>query len=133
MGPPNNRNVNMMPFIYGDESSLPPDLRCYQACIDQCPVHNRAEEVGKVYYLTVHETYVDPGMAQRREGLHVEAPGTILEQNAPAFEPGRAPHRWGWGGTSDVLQGGIYMASSVADTSRIYDAIVNNSIPGITD
>eukprot|EP00558_Chaetoceros_sp_UNC1202_P000942 CAMPEP_0197258838 /NCGR_PEP_ID=MMETSP1429-20130617/83210_1 /TAXON_ID=49237 /ORGANISM="Chaetoceros sp., Strain UNC1202" /LENGTH=383 /DNA_ID=CAMNT_0042723025 /DNA_START=54 /DNA_END=1205 /DNA_ORIENTATION=- len=128
---PNNRNVNMMPFVFGDKKSLPVDLRCYQPCIDMCPVTK--DQIGQVYYLTVHETYVDPGKAQRREGLHIEAPGTILEENAPAFVLGHDPHSWGMGGCADVFTGGIYMASSVADTSRLYDAIVDNSIPGITD
>jgi len=129
---PNQHNVNMLPFIYGNESSLPVDLRCYQPCIDACPISET--EVGKVCYLTVHESYVDPHQAQRREGLHIEAPGTILEENVPAFTPGHE-HHWGGGEfeDTDIYEGGIYMASSVANTSRVYDAIVDNSIPGIAD
>jgi len=130
---PKNRNVNMMPFIFGDISTLPLELRCYEECIKACPVSS--SDVGKVFYLTVHESYVDPASAQRREGLHIEAPGTILEEGAPAFSPG-SEHEWGRGMffEPDHYEGGIYMASSVSNTSRLYDAIVdNNSVSGIVD
>jgi hypothetical protein len=129
---PANRNVNMMPFIYGDPSSLPPELQCYQQCIEACPVS--PTEIGRVFYLTVHESYVDPDSAQRREGLHIEAPGTIIEEGAAAFTPG-IEHHWGCGVFfgADQYEGGIYMASSVESTSRIFDAIVDNSVPGIVD
>lgn len=129
---PNNRNVNMMPFIFGDISTLPPELRCYEECIGACPVSS--SDYGKVFYLTVHESFVDPASAQRREGLHIEAPGTILEEGAPAFSPG-TEHHWGIGMfyEADRYEGGIYMASSVSNTSRLYDAVVDNTVPGIVD
>ena len=92
--PPKNRNVNMMPFIFGDMSSLPIDLRCFAKCIKACPVS--PSDIGKVFYLTVQETYVDPESTQRREGLHIEAPGTLLEEGSPAFSPG-PEHHWGIG------------------------------------
>jgi len=131
--PPNNRNVNMMPFVYGDNSSLPEELRCYQECIDACPI--LSSDIGKIFYLTVHESYVNLETAQRREGLHIETPGSILDENAPAFSPGKE-HEWGRGMffEPDHYEGGIYMASNVSNTSRIYDAIVDsNSMPGIVD
>ena len=54
---PQDRNVNMMPFVFGDEFSLPDDLRCYHALIEKCPYLD--EEIGKVGYLTVHESYIE--------------------------------------------------------------------------
>lgn len=131
---PNNRNVNMMPFIYGDPESLPEDLRCYSHCIGACTIS--ISEKGKVFYLTVHESCVKADRTQRREGLHIEAPGVfpLSGQNAPEFSPGRE-HHWGGGHFygPDHYEGGIYFASSVGNTSRIYDAIVDKSIPGIVD
>ncbi len=129
---PNNRNVNMMPFIYGDISSLPPDLQCYEDCIKACPISS--SEKGKIYYLTVHESYVEPESSQRRGGLHIEAPGNIHDYMTNSFSPGRE-HHWGVGFfySPDKYEGGIYMASSVSDTSRIYDALVDNSVQDIVD
>mmetsp|Transcript_26977 Transcript_26977/g.45998 ORF Transcript_26977/g.45998 Transcript_26977/m.45998 type:complete len:397 (-) Transcript_26977:185-1375(-) len=131
---PSNRNVNMMPFIFGDKDSLPDDLQCYFPLIEKCPYMK--DDIGKVGYLTVHESYVDIGEAQRREGLHIESPGVFSDVDAKstAFTPG-VEHRWGmgvfWG--PDRYDGGIYMASSVKGTSKIWDALVDSTVPGIVD
>ena len=61
---PADRNVNMLPFIFGDKESLPDNLQCYFPLIEQCPYLK--DDLGKVGYLTVHESYVDVGKAQRR-------------------------------------------------------------------
>ena len=34
-------------------------------------------DLGKVYYLTIQETWVEPGDSQRRPGLHVDSPGKV--------------------------------------------------------
>jgi len=130
---PANRNVNMMPFIFGDIKSLPDDLQCYFPLIEQCPY--MADERGKVGYLTVHESYIDVGQTQRREGLHIESPGFFNDDpNAASFTPG-VEHPWGMGVFfgPDRYEGGIFMASSVADTSEVWDALVDNRVPGIVD
>jgi hypothetical protein len=130
---PADRNVNMMPFIFGDADSLPDNLRCYFDCIEQCPYLQ--EEVGKIGYLTVHESYVKANQAQRREGLHIESPGVFCDDaDAPAFTPG-IEHRWGQGVFfgPDRYEGGIYMASSVEDTSIVWDALVDKNAKGIVD
>jgi hypothetical protein len=131
---PAERNVNMMPFIFGNKSSLPDDLQCYHELIEQCPYMR--DEIGKVGYLTVHESYVDVGKAQRREGLHIESPGVFCddEPNAAAFSPG-VEHPWGQGVFlgPDRYEGGIYMASSVSNTSEVWDALVDKNVSGIVD
>ena len=133
--PPNGRNVNMMPFIFGDVNSLPEDLKCYHECIMKCPMQdsNGVEATGKVCYLTVHESFVNPQEIQRRGGLHIEAPGTTFSK-APGFDPA-TEHHWGIGHyyDTDKFHGGIFMASSVANTSRLFNAVVDNSVPGIVD
>lgn len=130
---PADRNVNMMPFILGEMSSLPEGLQCYyDNAIEKCPFGDG--DLGKVAYLTVHESYVEPGSAQRREGLHIETPGIIAQDNNPAFAPG-LEHRWGQGVFfgPDRYEGGIYMASNVANTSEVWDALVDKKIKGIVD
>jgi hypothetical protein len=130
---PAGRNVNMMPFRLGDKSSLPDDLQSYHELIEKCPYME--DEIGKVGYLTVHECYVDVGEAQRREGLHIESPGVFSDDpNASAFTPG-VEHRWGMGVFfgPDRYEGGIYMASSVSNTSEVWDALVDKTVRGIVD
>ena len=133
---PADRNVNMMPFILGDQDSLPENLQCYHPLIEQCPYV--MEEVGKVAYLTVHESFVKVGDAQRRQGLHIESPGIFPDGDdspaAASFTPG-VEHPWGMGVFfgPDHYEGGIYFASNVSDTSEVWDALVDCSVPGIVD
>jgi hypothetical protein len=64
--------VNMLPFIMGDKESLPEDLKPYYKLIELCCVEKTQD--GKVCYLTLQESDVTAGQAQRRPGLHIEAP-----------------------------------------------------------
>jgi len=105
--------------------------------------HGRhAPEVGKVCYLTIQESLVDKGTSQRRPGLHVDHPGTVRIKNeiihpAKKGEGQSTPytgHNWGSGGAHIintegawdrmnfvVMTGGIYMATSVPDSSMAWD------------
>uniref|UniRef100_A0A7S1Z5R4 Uncharacterized protein n=1 Tax=Ditylum brightwellii TaxID=49249 RepID=A0A7S1Z5R4_9STRA len=126
---PADRNVNMLPFIFGDKSSLPANVQCYYDCIETCPYPE--DYIGKVGYLTVHESYVEAGVTQRRKGLHIEAPGSSQEA---AFTPG-LEHAWGMGifYGPDMYEGGIYVASNLSNTSEVWDALVHKDTPGIVD
>lgn len=104
------RFVNMMPFVMGDHSSLPPDLRCYAPMIDACGVEDA--ELGRVGYLTVDERVV-AGESHRRGGVHTEGWGTV-----------------GWGGGNWGGRRGLYVANSVADTCRLYDAEIRDTPRG---
>ena len=131
--PPANSNVNMLPFIFGSKESLPGDLQCYHSLIEKCPYMR--EEIGKVGYLTVHESHVDATKAQRREGLHIESPGVFQDaQDQASFQPA-LEHHWGMGVMfgHDRFEGGIFMASSVSNTSEVWDALVDKNCPGIVD
>jgi len=114
----------MLPFVLGDESSLPSDLQPYYSLVAQCPVME--EELGKVCYLTVSEGYITKDSTQRRGGLHIEAPCTKLESSY--FLAGRE-HQWGCGVafTPDELYGGLYMASNLSDTCSVYNALVDQT------
>lgn len=139
---PNNRNVNMMPFIIGDIHTLPEELKCYYPLIETCPYDD--EEIGEVGYLTVHESFVEKDDAQRRQGLHIEAPGGTIRKPSVVstgdggsgscrFSPS-VEHHWGMGVFfgCDRYWGGMYVASNVDDTNRVWDALVHD-VPGIVD
>lgn len=120
--------VNMMPFILGDESTLPPELRGYVPLIAQC---DRLER-GRVAYLTVNESLVTAGASQRRGGVHTEGTATV----------GWGGGSWGggsWGGGTKPVEPipgqpmpaapskklGLYMASTDG-SCRIWDAITHD-------
>ncbi|KAL3944642.1 MAG: hypothetical protein SGBAC_001302 [Bacillariaceae sp.] len=130
---PSDRNVNMLPFRFGRKESLPEDLQCYYPLIEKCPCNS--DEYGKVGYLTVHESAVDATKAQRRDGLHIETPGIFRgTTKAASFIPGEEDVGWGWGTYfPDRYEGGIYIASSVSNTSQVWDALVDKRSPGIVD
>ena len=121
---PHDINVNMLPFILGDKSSLPDELLPYYPLIEKCPVME--EEMGKVCYLTVSESYVNEDATQRRSGLHIEAPR--VELGASSFVAGQE-HHWGCGVaySPDELYGGLYMASNVSNTCAVYNALIDKN------
>jgi hypothetical protein len=131
---PAGRNVNTMPLIVGSKDTLPDDPMCYYPLIEQCPYPYMADEIGTVGYLTVHESYIDTESAQRRKGIHIESPGLFCDDHAAAFLPWRN-YPWGlrvcWG--PDKYEGDTSMASSVANTREVCDALVNKNVPGIVD
>jgi len=103
------RNVNMMPFIMGDASSLPSDLHDYLPMIEACPIE---DEAGKVGYLTVDERYVGDG-SHRRGGVHTEGFGPVGVGD------------WGGGGWGG--RRGLYIANSVPNSCVLYDARVEDT------
>lgn len=129
--PPMDRDVNMLPFVMGDIESLPDDLKpYYDTLIASCPV--KEDELGKVCYLTVSEGLIRPGTTQRRPGLHIEAPGSMSGPGGSfvaAWE-----HHWGRGSayTADEFNGGLYMASNLGRTCRVWDALVSKG-EGLVD
>lgn len=103
-----NLQCNMMPFRMGQMCSLPLKYHGYWDLLDACQIPN--EELGKVGYLTISESFVEKDETQRRPGLHVE--------KHPAF-------RWGsWGDKA-----GLFMASNVDDTCRIWNCYVETPGP----
>jgi len=137
--PPKGRNVNMLPFVMGNEKSLPRDLRpYYMSVIAKCPVND--EEYGKVLYLTISEGVVEASNTQRRSGLHVEAASGVGGVGG-AFEAGTESN-WGGGvgdwycgdleGKPDTFDGGLYMASNKNDTCMLWDALIAKK-QGIVD
>ena len=166
----------MMPFLVGqtfEECQLPENLRPYWPMIEAClypemnrawhhlwPSKQRPSELGKVNYLTVHESFVEEGTSQRRPGLHVDMPGVVKVKNKDPVVPGTTfsehpvknlnsggdklfkgdgssspylDHHWGVGCAHLIpldseerfeLVGGIYLASSMANTCRVWNVSV---------
>ena len=105
-------NVNMMPFVMGDLSSVPEELRGYAPLIEACDLPE--SELGKIGYLTIDERYVGKG-THRRAGLHTEGFGDTS---------------WGGGGGWGGRVGGLYMANSVPNSCALYDMAVEASGAG---
>jgi len=164
-----------MPFICGEsfeDYKLPDFLRPYSDLIYLCLQHHSYREthhlwpksifpsdLGKVYYLTIQESEVDPGQSQRRPGLHVDSPGWVKIKDVGGtrnVEKGSGSshfynaHRWGAGSchvfnrdTNDdkdvwnifdddlyVTFGGIYIASNVPDSTRVWNCAVDGEVIG---
>lgn len=128
---PLDRSVNMLPFILGEKKSLPEVLQEYYDMIMMCPLQD--SELGKVLYLTVEEGWVETGNTQRRGGLHIESPRYTKFLEGPSHEHGSwrgVPGKIGWGQgvlKDDQFIGGLYMASTIAKTCRVYHALVEKA------
>ena len=152
---PTGRYCNMMPFIMGVKASLPEEFQAYWPLICECvdtlespdvtdtkvprAAHlysNRRREKPwlktAIGYLTVHESDVVKGSSQRRPGLHTE--GFVREACDQGGKMLERPwwHNWGFGRSMrpGVYQGGIFMASSVNDSCRVYNTLVPDDLVG---
>ena len=111
--------INMMPFILGDEDSLPEEMHPYLDMIDACS----GLEKGEKAYLTINVSDVKFGEYQRRPGIHTDGTSLIPEEDSPSpgdvfGEGSRLSWGGGWGGTSSSR--GIYVASTDG-RCRIWD------------
>ncbi|XP_063718863.1 uncharacterized protein LOC134845733 isoform X2 [Symsagittifera roscoffensis] len=142
--PPCGINVNMMPITIGNSSSIPKNMKQYIPLLAACPVN--FGEFGECGYLTIHESTIsEEGSSQRRGGIHLETPGKIwLEGNRdPSLETSHGgvwsiqqdpplTIGWGRGVYDDNLEthyeyiGGIYMASNIADSCRVWNCKVTD-------
>ena len=93
--------------------------------------------------ITIQETEVAPGEAQRRPGLHVDSPGSVKLRRGAGTSASFTGHHWGAGcchvlgadkPVVDIYKmsgrkreklcitfGGIYLASSVAASCRVWN------------
>lgn len=104
---PSGISVNMMPFV--PVAGLPRAVAQYDELVRACGVSASP----RVYFLTVSEHAVSTG-THRRGGVHTE---------------GQRGRKWGgsaWGG-----KGGVWMASTVANSCRVWDCEVGDSDLGI--
>jgi hypothetical protein len=103
----------MMPFVMGDPNSVPPEYQQYWPLVQACGIE--ASEMGKVGYLSITESEVEPGKTQRRPGIHVE---------------GHPEGSWGggWGRGGDGKQG-LYMGSNQRFSCRAWGVHVEEPGP----
>ena len=128
--PPQDININMLPFRIGERSSLPKQYWPYWRLIVGTRLDT--DHLGKVGYLTIQESWVEPGECQRRPGLHTDRhPNLALDLARQWLADGKGnpwkdcPLAWHWGGR----KGGIYLASNVANTTRVWDCFVRKPGP----
>lgn len=141
--PPTGLRINMMPIVIGDVKTLPQECRPYLPLLRMCPLPS--EEWGKVGYLTIDESVVEEGASQRRGGLHTESPGGLGTAGivggdrcdggkfqSKDEDDARRTLGWGWGyavyyddsGCVGNYNGGIFMASNVASSTRVWNAAI---------
>ena len=148
---PTNLNINMMPFVVNKKFNkclLPHFIKPYWHIIEQCIIlslQNNNNEIGKIWFLTIQESFVKKDTSQRRPGLHTESPGvlyikddnlstsrdlflneaeTVVEvQNGGGFsEVSSIFAAWGRGvEINEVIKGGIFMASNIAESCKIWN------------
>ncbi len=142
--PPTGIKCNMMPIKLGDATTMPENKRQYAPLLAACPL-NRSEH-RKIGYLTIQESTIKTeGASQRRGSVHTETPGVIwLEANRDVSLPDDVEGKWevqqhvpmtvAWGrgcydenlSTHFDYVGGLYMASNVADSCRVWNCKINN-------
>lgn len=115
--PPQGIMINMMPFIPSDLSSLPKEYHQYWGMIEACRTSDRI----KVCYLTIHESETKEGCSQRRGGLHTESPGSVSMGQGLFSES-----LFNWGGGFMARCGGIFMASNVSNSCRVWDVRIKD-------
>ena len=128
----NDLNINMMPFILSrnfEECHLPRLLLPYWKSIIQIIVERILfdEMIGRVCYLTINESRVEENQLQQMSGIHTERLGRLELHDGMIGDIDR-----GKGSASvydsvyrkiDYLvnNGGIFIASTVADSCRVWD------------
>ena len=138
---PSNININMMPFIAStkfDKTKLPHYVKPYQrmlnyalGCAHGFRKRNYRNVEGKIFFLTIQESWVDADTSQRRPGLHTDNPGPLVikkrssrsdvnetfSKGSGTFDYVTCSHHWG----NTNVSGGIYMTSNTANSCRAWD------------
>ncbi len=143
--------VNMMPFdLFEPELTLPSYLHGYLEMIDACRQYNKSYVLMKrnqltdkdnikhrIAYLTVDERPVlEAGRSQRREGVHVESPGSlrateVIDKSHYTPDLGWF-HHWGLGHSDgEYLVGGIFIASNMSNTTAVWNCRVHDTFGDI--
>lgn len=133
--PPQDININMMPFIIGNMDSIPAAFRQYWPLIEKCtPLIEKCaipwRERGRVGYLTIHESLVKEGHSLRRGGVHIDPDNRLLECDLRFSHEFHFRCGLGVGCMIDTetlkVCGGIYVASSVTGACRAWNVRIRN-------
>eukprot|EP01084_Bolivina_argentea_P005809 10961_1 len=121
---PSNININMMPFkmMYEfSQTKLPPKLsRYWFNIIKKCMCLDHTQ-IGKIGFLTIHESQVEPNKTQRTPRIHTESPGTCWIKGAGSNAQKVQYDNWGRGSwTTTIQKDGIYIASSISESCAVW-------------
>jgi hypothetical protein len=100
-------DINMMPILMDDPNTVPTYLNRYGSLIHTL-LEVATSDINNVAYLTIQESYVQQGETQRRPGLHTDA----IRHSS-----------WGGGAWGSS---GILLVSNIANTTRIYDCVMED-------
>jgi hypothetical protein len=126
------------------EKLIRPLLTCDDHAVLEDSIPFAKLEVGKICYLTIHESHVSRNQTQRRPGLHTDNPGTvIIEEEGSSSQEKKSSkekghdgkgssiasfyeHHWGMGVNFryNKVQGGIYMASNIENSCEVWNSQV---------
>jgi len=125
--PATSININMMPFDpYDKFRTLPKSLQKYNSIINICMQDTFPGPPGqRIAYLTIQEGHVRVGESQRRSGLHIERPGAIIDSSGEKDKPWMT-RTFGDGYFADVPIDGIFMASTIANSCKVWPALITN-------
>eukprot|EP00658_Telonema_sp_P-2_P021952 TRINITY_DN18760_c0_g1_i2.p1 TRINITY_DN18760_c0_g1~~TRINITY_DN18760_c0_g1_i2.p1 ORF type:complete len:278 (-),score=34.68 TRINITY_DN18760_c0_g1_i2:344-1177(-) len=113
--------VNMLPIIVGNPGTLPAECIQYHELIKLC---KPTDSIGQIGYLTIQEGMVEADSSQRRPGIHTDKSAMCLRCGTK--DPNRYwTHAWGMGRVYEgMYSGGIFMASNISDSCKVWDAKV---------
>ena len=128
--------INMMPFLMEplfDLTRLPENLREYWTVMVKPLLGVLKGQHGTVCYLSVDERDVVENESHRRGGLHTESPGRLLKDAfLNGYDIGSAAYtnNLHWGYSTATLNGGLFVASNVADSCAAWDCAVTGAEEG---
>ncbi len=123
---PTGIRISMMPFVMNNSDfktcRLPDYLKDYwKNVISQCYI--RKERVGKIGYLTIHESFAPASNLRRGPGIPTEIPGPVRihKFRRCGFSIYEHMNRIR---ESQEKENGIYIASNASDSCKIYKCLI---------
>merc|ERR1719499_2803043 len=80
------------------KTKLPEYLKEYHNRFIKIILDGNVDEINKIGFLTIQESFVEKGKTQRRPGLHVERPGVIDISKGDGALKVKQQFMNGWGG-----------------------------------
>lgn len=105
-------NINMMPFVIGDMTSIPKEYNHYINLINKCMIDE--SRFGEIGYLSIKESYVKINGVQKRAGIHIERRNNNVNNKYIL-------------NLYDKPKYGIFMASNISNSCRIWDIEITES------
>ncbi len=122
---PKNLCINMMPIRWNFPQTIPTFIHQYRQILERIileRIRNRKTDTrdGQLCFLTIQESWVNPGQTQRRGGLHTDA-GRYTVASHGYIKNATV----GWGGGIET-SGGIFLASNMSNSCAIWNTIIGD-------